>query len=72
MIRIIRDIPEHYQLIDNSQNIMAIGESIGKDLSEYGCLFVNMGIDGEYAEYGRIYGCTSNIPYLHYPIDRVH
>jgi hypothetical protein len=54
-----------FDLIQNSQDIKHILESIGIiDNGNYGCLFVEV-LDGEY---GEIYGCSSNIPYLHYDL----
>jgi hypothetical protein len=55
-------------LVDNSRDIESIKEYLGSpEWFDYGCLFVKV-CDGEYSE---IYGCESNIPYLHYWVDTI-
>ena len=55
-------------LITDSQDINAVKEYLGSpEWFDYGCLFVKI-IDGDYAE---IYGCESNVPYLHYWVDTI-
>lgn len=66
----VRDLQddEDLQLITDSQDIECIKEHLGNpEWFDYGCLFVK-NIDGELAE---IYGCESNIPYLHYFVDTI-
>jgi len=60
------DIPDECMLITDSQDIDPILEYFDRpDWMDYGCYFVEV-LDGEY---GRIYGCESNIPYNHYWVD---
>lgn len=56
-----RDSHESIILVQDSQDVEAVVETIGRDFdaSEYGCYFVEMGD----AEYKRIWGCTSYIPW---------
>lgn len=54
-------------LVQDSQEIQSVSESIGVDLSDYGCLFVLIG-EGEYAG---VWGCENYVPYLDRPIDRI-
>lgn len=70
MITTVRDIPDDYVLVTDSQDIEATLESIGYqgDTSDYGCLFVLVG-DGDYIA---VYGCESIVPYLTYRVDRLY
>ena len=62
----VQDIPDHFILINDSQDIDHILDHFGRPgWMDYGCYFVEV-IDGEY---GLIYGCESNIPYNHYWVD---
>ncbi len=65
----VADIPEHFQLVSNSQDIHATLESIGKldQLDDCGCLFVEVG-EGEYLS---VYECTHSVPLLTYPVYRL-
>jgi len=54
-------------LVTDSQDIGAVGESIGRDLSEYGCLLVAVG-EGEYTE---VYGIESSVPWLSAYVEEV-
>ncbi len=58
----ISDIPEHFELVQDSQDIHATLESTGllNYESETGCLFVEV-LDGDY---GDIYMCTRSVPVL--------
>jgi len=56
------------ELISNSQDIENICVDIGVNPLSFGCLFVEI-IDGEL---GDVYGCYSNIPYLHYDLEKIH
>lgn len=62
-IDFVSDIPSEYELVTDSQDIKAIGESTWHDYSDYGCLFVLI----ENGEYASIYGCESNVPRLKNP-----
>lgn len=67
----VRDIPkdENIMYIENSQDIQAVKEHLGNpEWFDYGCLFVEI-LDGDY---GTIYGCESNVPYLHYWVDTIN
>jgi hypothetical protein len=66
----IKDIQNRQELvlITDSQEIKAVAEGIGKDLSCYGCLFVE--IIG--CEYGDIYACLNSIPYLDQELFKVN
>jgi hypothetical protein len=65
----VRDLQgEKYQLVTNSQDIEAISVDLGINPESFGCMFVEV-INGEY---GEVYGCYSNIPYLHYDVEKVH
>jgi hypothetical protein len=55
---LIKDIPKHFELVTDSQDIDAIADIEGINLGDYGCLFVEV-LDGEY---GTIYGCSGIIP----------
>jgi hypothetical protein len=57
---LIKDIPKHFELVTDSQDIDAIADNLGVDLDDYGCLFVEI-LEGEY---GQVYGCSGIIPYL--------
>jgi hypothetical protein len=67
---LVRDVPDDYILVSDSQDITATLESIGYDgdPSDYGCLFVLVG-DGDYVH---VYGCESNVPYLSYSLDHLY
>jgi hypothetical protein len=60
MNMLVKDIPERFELVTDSQDIDAIAENEGIDLDDYGCLFVEI-LEGEY---GQVYGCSGSIPYL--------
>jgi hypothetical protein len=74
MITTVRDIPDSYTLVTDSQEIRYILENIGyftdkySDDTDYGCLFVLVG-DGDY---DTIYGCEHSVPYLTYPVDKLY
>jgi len=57
---LVKDIPNEFELVTDSQEIGSIAANLGIDLDDYGCLFVEV-LDGEY---GQVYGCSGNIPYL--------
>jgi virulence-associated protein VapD len=58
----------NFHLIQNYQDIEEVLKDLGlPNDNTYGCLFVEM-LEGEY---GEIYGCESNIPYLHYRLDKL-
>lgn len=61
-IRKVSDIPESYTLIQDSQDITATLESIGRlDLvHEAGCLFVEV-LDGDY---GQVFYANGTSPFL--------
>jgi hypothetical protein len=63
----VSDMGERFQLVTNSQDIIATLESIGKgqEHCEVGCLFVEV-LDGDY---GEVYYCEQSTPYLK---DRVY
>jgi hypothetical protein len=63
----IEDIDPRLTLITDSQEITAIGESIGKDLSAYGGLFVEE-LEGEY---GSVYGYVGSVPYTYKSVDKI-
>jgi hypothetical protein len=62
MVTCIRNIPEDYQLVTDSQDVKAVLESMGQpDLYEdYQGLFVKVG-DGEYES---VYAFCGIVPYL--------
>ena len=59
--KLVIDMDESFTLIHDTQEIKAVGDSIGQDLNEYGCLFVEI-LDGDY---GKIYGHIGFIPHNH-------
>jgi hypothetical protein len=63
------DKRDDLMLITNSQDINAVKEHFGnpKGWSDYGCLFVEI-VDGDY---GDIFGCESDIPYMSYWVDKI-
>jgi len=63
----VESLDPDLMLITDSQEIESIAKSIGKDLSEYGCLFVKVG-DGEYES---IYGCAGSVPYTYKTVDKI-
>lgn len=65
----VRDIPDDYILIDLSQDIKALCESIGLDYWEYGdgCFFVL--IDG--GDYTSVYYCDYSVPCLDYNVEKI-
>lgn len=66
----VSDIPEEYELVDNSQDIFDVLESIGmsSEIDEYGGLFVLVG-DGEY---DIVYGCASSVAWLDSRVDLLY
>lgn len=58
----VSDIPDEYTLVQNSQDITACLEDIGRlDIQDdVGCLFVEI-LDGEY---GSAYYCEGSVPWL--------
>lgn len=66
-IQTVADIPDDYTLVQDSQDLQAITESTGIDLSDYGCLFV-LAVDGDYSA---IYGCSTYIPYMDRSVDKL-
>jgi Domain of unknown function (DUF6839) len=67
--RKVKDLGEQFQLIQDSQDIHATLESIGK-LEEFdftGCLFAEVR-DGDY---GNVYLCPTFIPYLESPVRKL-
>jgi hypothetical protein len=59
----VRDIPsDEYHLVQDSQDIHATLESIGRldELSSTGCLFVRV-VGGDYEA---VYQCERSVPYL--------
>lgn len=61
-VHTVADIPEHFTLLQDSQDIHATLESCGLLTyeSETGCLFAEV-LDGDY---GSIYMCTRAVPWL--------
>jgi hypothetical protein len=57
---LVKDIPENFELVTESQEIGSIADNLGIDLDDYGCLFVEV-LEGEY---GQVYGCSGSVPYL--------
>ena len=66
---LVRDLEDRTDLIlvTDSQDIEAIQDSTGLDLSEYGCLLVAIG-EGEYTE---VYGIESSVPWLSAYVEEV-
>jgi hypothetical protein len=64
---IVENIDPNYTLITDSQEIQAVAELIGVDLSEYGGLFVEV-LDGEY---GTIYGYSGAVPFNYKSVDKI-
>lgn len=56
----VKDIPERFALVTDSQEIEAVGDHIGTILDDFGCLFVDV-IEGDYAQ---VYGCESSVPWI--------
>jgi hypothetical protein len=67
---IIADIQnnENLQLVTDSQDIAAIANYFNVNPESFGCMFVEI-LDGEY---GKVYGCYNNIPYLHYELEQLN
>jgi hypothetical protein len=63
----VEELDPDLTLIVDSQDIQAVAESIGKDLSDFGCLFVEI-LDGDY---GSIFGCAGCVPYLYKRVERI-
>jgi len=66
-IKTVRDIPENFHLVQDSQEIQAVAEHFPGIDFDYGCLFVEVN-DGDYTA---IYGCESFIPYLSAKVDKL-
>ena len=66
---LVRDIPEHYILLQNSQDIYAVLECIGKldCLDDCGCLFVEVS-DCDYTD---VLLCESFTPYHNSFVERI-
>ncbi len=58
---------EELTLVTNKEDIEIILNDIGESDKEYGCLFV----DTSNGEYGDVYSCRSNIPYLHFTVNKL-
>ena len=63
----VKDIPDNLILINEQTEIESIGDMIGLDLSDYGCLFVGT----ETGEYNPVYACKYSIPYLDANVDKL-
>jgi hypothetical protein len=63
----VSDLGEQFQLVSDSQDIIATLDSIGQgqEFCEVGCLFVEVLDD----DYGQVYYCEQSVPYL---ADRVY
>lgn len=59
----VKHIPEHFQLVTDSQDIKAVLDYFGVK-ADYGCLFVEV-LDGDY---GTVFACERSIPYLDEPV----
>jgi len=66
----VKDIQdnENLVLVTNSQDIEEISAYFNVNPENFGCMFVEI-LDGEY---GKVYGCYSNIPYLHYDLEQIN
>ena len=61
----VKDLPQEAILIQDSQDRLAVLESIGLDLGEdYPTLFVEVG----QGEYRRVWGIERFVPYLDEPV----
>ena len=47
---LVKDIPENFELVTDSQEIGSIADNLGIDLDDYGCLFVEV-LEGEYGRF---------------------
>jgi hypothetical protein len=63
----VAQLDNSYTLVTDSQEIATVAEHLNEDLSDYGCLFVQM-IDGDY---GKIYGCTYSTPWITATVYRI-
>ena len=63
----VSQLDSSFTLVTDSQDIAAIAEYLGMDLSDYGCLFVQVA-DGDY---GEIYGCEYSTPWLDATVYRI-
>lgn len=65
----VRDVPDHYLLLCDSQDLRAVLDSIGCAEREdgAGCLFVDCA-DGEYRD---VLLCAWAVPCLNYPLERL-
>lgn len=68
-IKTIADIPSDHQLIQDSQDITLILDTLGLAADSYGCLFVKMDQTG--TEYESVYACESNVPYVWKLVDKI-
>lgn len=70
MYKFVRDLPADFDLVNLSQDISAVLESIGYqgDPSDYGYLFVLVG-DGEYES---VYGGCDSVPWLESRIEQIY
>ena len=64
----VKDMDNRFNLVTNSQHIEAISIYLGVNPLSFGCMFVEV-LEGEY---GEVYGCYSNIPCLHYDVEKIH
>lgn len=67
---VVADLPEEALLIQNSQDRLAVLESLGLEelLDEYPTLFVLVGD----AEYRKVWGIRRFVPYLDEPVEVVY
>jgi len=67
---LVADLPEEALLIQNSQDRLAILESLGLEelLDQYPTLFVLVGD----AEYRKVWGIRRFVPYLDEPVEVVY
>jgi hypothetical protein len=66
----VRDIPDDYEIISNSQDIQEIKEYLGNPRwFDYGCLFVKV-IEGDY--HPVMYGLHNLIPWMTYKTDMIY
>jgi hypothetical protein len=68
-INTVSDISDDFALETDYHDMQDTLDHIGYDgdANDYGCLFTRIN-DGEVIE---VYGCESNIPYLHYRVDKL-
>lgn len=65
----VRDIPDDYELITDSQDVQALCESISIDYDTYsgGCFLVLVGN----GDYDSVYYCDHSVPNLDYEVEKI-